>query len=179
MGVCIFNCEKKEGEIDINWQINNNMKNIEKINYHEYNRNKNEKSDCHKNKTSTEISLEEFDVNTENISNDISDDFYNQERYYNSMHINLREKVKSNFIIKKIFIYLEKTKKLNIIIYNKKYQNLLGFDIESYKNASEKYIETEGNGKVKEYKLNTKILLFEGGYFIINILILNLSHFMK
>ena len=121
MGVCIFNCEKKEGEIDINWKINNNMKNIEKINYHEYNRNKNEKSDCHKNKTSTEISLEEFDVSTENISNDISDDFYNKERYYNSMHIDLREKVKSNFIIKKIFIYLEKSKKLNIIIYNKKY----------------------------------------------------------
>ena len=74
------------------------------------------------------------------------------------------DNIKSPFIIKDIFSLLNENKKLNIIIYNKKLQNLLEVDIERYKNISGRFIEGEKNGKGKEYELKTNILLFEGEY---------------
>ena len=77
--------------------------------------------------------------------------------------INLRD-VKSSFIKKIIFSFLSKKEILNIIMYNKKLQNMLLFDIEDYKEISEKYKIGEKNGKGKEYIINTKVLIFKGEY---------------
>ena len=43
-------------------------------------------------------------------------------------------KIRSKFIAKKIFLHLNQNRLLNIILYNKKYQNLMNINIESYKN---------------------------------------------
>ena len=76
--------------------------------------------------------------------------------------------IKSLFIIKELFSYINEQRKLDIIAYNKKYQKKFGVDIEYYKNISGKYKIAEKNGKGKEFKLdnNFKIdyLLFEGEY---------------
>ena len=53
--------------------------------------------------------------------------------------VNLIKTLKSQYIIKDIFSCLEEKTKLTIIVHNKKYQNLLGFSINYYKNTSEKY----------------------------------------
>ena len=53
---------------------------------------------------------------------------------------------------------------MNLIIYNKQLQNIIGVDIEDYKKASGKYKIAEKNGKGKEYRLNTNIMIFEGEY---------------
>ena len=50
-----------------------------------------------------------------------------------------------------------------MIIYNKDLQNILGVDIQNYKNISGKY-KIEKNGIGKEYELDTNILIFEGEY---------------
>ena len=50
----------------------------------------------------------------------------------------LSESVKSKFNILNIFSFLDESKKLNIIKYNKKYQTLLDDNIECYKTISEK-----------------------------------------
>ena len=74
-------------------------------------------------------------------------------------------KVKSLYITKFIFSLLSKKKKLNMIIYNKKYQNKFEIKIDYYKKISGKYIIGERNGKGKEYYINTNELIFEGNYF--------------
>ena len=78
--------------------------------------------------------------------------------------INLYQSIKSFFNIKKIFLCLSNIKKLQLIIYNKKYQDKLGIDIESYKKQSGRYKIGNKNGLGKEFKLNTDILLYEGRY---------------
>jgi len=67
-------------------------------------------------------------------------------------------------IIKEVFSYLSIKYILNIIIYNKKLQNIFGIDIKKYKEVSGIYKIRSRNGKCKEYILNTKILIFEGEY---------------
>ena len=47
---------------------------------------------------------------------------------------------------------------------NKQLQKIIGVDIEDYKEMSGKYKIAEKNGKGREYKLNTNILIFEGEY---------------
>jgi len=47
--------------------------------------------------------------------------------------INLIKTVKSQYIIKSIFSCLKEKIKMTIIVHNKKYQNLFGFDINYYK----------------------------------------------
>ena len=64
--------------------------------------------------------------------------------------INL-ENIKSSYILKDIFSYLNKKQKLNLIIYNKQLQKIIGVDIEDYKEASGKYKIAEENGKGREY----------------------------
>ena len=77
--------------------------------------------------------------------------------------VNLRS-VKSLYIIDNIFSFLNEKNKLNMIIYNKKYQKLFGINIEQYKKLTGKYKVGERNGIGKEYLLNKNILIFEGEY---------------
>ena len=83
--------------------------------------------------------------------------------------IDLGSKIKSKTVMKKIFSLFCDKKKLNIIIYNKKYQNILDINIEHFKKNSGKFKIMENNkfGKeydYKEYISGKKILLFEGEY---------------
>ena len=72
--------------------------------------------------------------------------------------------LKSKYIIKELFLFLEENKKLNIIKYSKKYQELFEINIDYYKDKSDKYIIGERNGKGKEYVKYLNKLLFEGEY---------------
>ena len=74
------------------------------------------------------------------------------------------EKIKSLYNIKEVFSFLNKRQKLNMIIYNKQIQNIIGVNIEDYKKMSGKYKIIEKNGFGKEYQLGTNILIFEGKY---------------
>ena len=76
----------------------------------------------------------------------------------NLMHI------RSSYILRGIFSFLDEKQKLNMIIYNKKLQKIFSIDIEHYKNISGKYKIGEKNGKGKEYRLDTNRLIFEGDY---------------
>ena len=51
----------------------------------------------------------------------------------------LIREVKSCYNVEKIFSFLEQRIKLDIIIYNKKLQKMLGVNIEDYKKESGKY----------------------------------------
>ena len=73
-------------------------------------------------------------------------------------------RIKSSYIIKEVFSFLYEKQKLNMIIYNKRLQNILGVDIEDYKKISGKYVIGGKNGKRKEYDLKTNKLIFEGEY---------------
>ena len=53
--------------------------------------------------------------------------------------INLFKNIKSLYIIKKIFSHIFEINKLDIIKYNKKYQNIFGINIDYYKIISGKY----------------------------------------
>ena len=59
---------------------------------------------------------------------------------------------------------LNEKQKLNMIIYNKQLQKILGVDIKVYKEISGKYKIGEKNGKGREYTLNGDKLIFEGNY---------------
>ena len=72
--------------------------------------------------------------------------------------------VKSSYNIKEIFSFLNEKQKLNIIIYNKQLQIIIGVNIEDFKRISGKYKIGEKNGRGREYGLKTDILIFEGEY---------------
>jgi len=72
--------------------------------------------------------------------------------------------IKSQYIIKELFTFLEEKVKLNVIIYNKLLQNISEVDIDNYKKMSGKYKIGEKNGKAKVFKLKTDIMIFEGDY---------------
>ena len=74
------------------------------------------------------------------------------------------EDIKSSYIIKSIFLFLNEKQKLNLIIYNKQLQKIFGVDIKVYKKICTKYIIGERNGKGKEYSSNEDKLIFEGEY---------------
>ena len=76
----------------------------------------------------------------------------------------LKDAIKSKHITKIIFSFLTSNKILNMMIYNKYFQNLLNIGIENYKNICKRYIIGEINGKGKEYSLDKNILIFEGEY---------------
>ena len=81
-----------------------------------------------------------------------------------STTLKLEKLVKSLYIFKHIFSFLYENKKLNLIIYNKRFQKKLDIDIEYYQEKSGIYKTADKNGKGKEYKLDTSILIFEGEY---------------
>ena len=72
-------------------------------------------------------------------------------------------KIKSSFIFKKLFNYLDTKRKLDIITYNKKIKAKFGLNIIDYKRFSGKY-RIEENGWLKEFNSCNNRLLFEGQY---------------
>ena len=74
------------------------------------------------------------------------------------------KKVKSLFILKFIFKYIDYKRKLNIAAYDKKIINILNINITDYKFISGKYKTTEKLGKGKEYDDSNNKLIFEGEY---------------
>ena len=77
--------------------------------------------------------------------------------------INLRN-IKSSYITKKIFSFLNEKQLLKMIIYRKELQKMLLIDIEDYKKISNIYKIVEKNGNGKEFKISSNILIFEGEY---------------
>ena len=72
--------------------------------------------------------------------------------------------VRSRYILKKIFSFLDEKKKLIVIKYNKLYIKTFGITIEQYKKLSGG-IKIDGiNGYGKEYELETLNLIFKGFY---------------
>ena len=71
--------------------------------------------------------------------------------------------INSSFIIKNIFSFLPEKQKLNMIIYNKLFQNIVLVDIKNYKKISGKYKigKKNGKGKGKEYYKDGE-LIFDG-----------------
>ena len=72
--------------------------------------------------------------------------------------------VKSSYIIKFIFTYLDEAQKLKLIKYTKSLQNSMKISIINYKLFNGKYLIYESNGIGKEYDGNSDDLIFEGEY---------------
>ena len=72
--------------------------------------------------------------------------------------------IKSSYILKLVFSFLNEKQKLNMVIYNKELQKMCLIDIEDYKKISGKYKIGGRNGEGKEYIMNTNRLIFEGEY---------------
>ena len=72
-------------------------------------------------------------------------------------------KIKSTFILKKIFNYVDTKTKLKTIICNKKIQRKFGLSLIDFRRFSGRYKEEIG-GKIKEYDSYCHGLLFEGLY---------------
>ena len=71
--------------------------------------------------------------NTNNEKKGINNKIINIEKLKDIKPLNLVEIVKSKYITKEIFSYLEQILKLKIINYNNKCQNILEINIENYK----------------------------------------------
>ena len=71
--------------------------------------------------------------NTNNEKKGINNKIINIEKLKDIKPLNLVEIVKSKYITKEIFSYLEQILKLKIINYNNKFQNILEINIENYK----------------------------------------------
>ncbi len=74
------------------------------------------------------------------------------------------ENIKSLYFINIVFTNIEERKKLVMIKYNKKLQNIIKINILNYKVFSGKYIIYEKNGNGKEYNGENSQLIYEGGY---------------
>ena len=72
--------------------------------------------------------------------------------------------IKSSYILRTIFSFLEEIQKLNMILYNKELQRKCLIDNEDYKKMRKKYKIADKNGEGKEYIIDTNNLIFEGGY---------------
>jgi len=73
-------------------------------------------------------------------------------------------KINSLYVLKEIFSFLSEKQKLYAIIYNKQLQNQFNANIENYKRVRGVYKEIGKNGKIKEYIISNKKLIFEGEY---------------
>ena len=83
--------------------------------------------------------------------------YENKDRKTQIRQVKLKKEVKSFYLIKEVFSLLSENKKLEIIAYNKKYQDKLGITIENYKELSGKYIKGKRNGKGEEYTIDNNI----------------------
>ena len=75
----------------------------------------------------------------------------------------MKNKIKSPFIIEKVFSYLDERRKLEIVRYNKVIQKNLNINLINYRLFAGKYIIQSKNGICKIYDYNDN-LLFEGEY---------------
>ena len=78
--------------------------------------------------------------------------------------INLKESIKSLYILKIIFSNVNYSSLLHIIQYNNYFQKKLNIKLKDYKKESGKYKVGGNNGEVKIYTLKKDKLLFEGEY---------------
>ena len=69
--------------------------------------------------------------------------------------------VKSSYFLRIIFCYTDEKLKLELIKYNKSFQENMNISLINYKYFSGRYIEYELNGKGKEYYYHGQ-LIFEG-----------------
>ena len=84
---------------------------------------------------------------------------------YNKLSIpNLRDSIKSIYIMKFMLSFINRRKRYKLIIYNKKFQKKLYLDLDDYKRESGKYKIGEKTGKGIEYELDSNIKIFEGKY---------------
>ena len=74
------------------------------------------------------------------------------------------ENIKSSKIMSKVFNNLYEERKLKIIKFNKRIQNLINISIMDYKLLSGRYIVLEENLKGKEYNLYNDNIIYEGEY---------------
>ena len=74
------------------------------------------------------------------------------------------ENIKSKYILKFIYSYLNEKTKLEIIKYNKTIQNIINIKLTNYKFLSGSYLIFETNQKGKEYNGKDDYLEFEGEY---------------
>ena len=72
-------------------------------------------------------------------------------------------KIKSSFILKKVFNNINNRRKYKSILYNKKLQKKLGLDLIDFRRFSGKY-KVEENGRTKIYNSYNNKLIF-GGYY--------------
>ena len=72
-------------------------------------------------------------------------------------------KVKSSFVVRKIFMNIDIKRKIYSIIYNKKLQEKLNINLIDYRRLSGKY-KIEENDKVKIYNSGNNKLIYEGHY---------------
>ena len=74
------------------------------------------------------------------------------------------DQIKSSYILKDIFSFVNEKKKLELVKYSKNMQNRLEINIIHYKFFSGKYKIADKNGKGKEYNGSKDIIIFEGEY---------------
>ena len=79
-------------------------------------------------------------------------------------YINLKNAVKSKYIINKIFSLLTENDFLTVIKYNKSLQEFLGITLEKYKEISGKIKIGGKNGYNRIYELYKMNLIYEGEY---------------
>ena len=72
-------------------------------------------------------------------------------------------KIRSTFILKKIFYNINEKNKFRIVVYNKKIQIKLGLNIINFIRYSGKY-KIESNGEIKIFNSYNEKLLFKGFY---------------
>ena len=74
------------------------------------------------------------------------------------------DKIKSQYILKLIFLNVCNETKLRLIMSNKKLMNKININLLDYKLLSGKYFIGHSNGHGKEYNSYNDKLLFEGEY---------------
>ena len=74
------------------------------------------------------------------------------------------ENIKSIYFSINVFTYIDKKRKLKLVIYNKKLRNILNIGLINYKLLSGKYIIHEGNDICKIYDPFDDKIIFEGNY---------------
>ena len=74
------------------------------------------------------------------------------------------EKIKSSFILKKIFNCTDNKVKFKSVLYNKKIQKKLGLNLIDFRRISGKYIEEEKEGYAIEYNSYNNNEIFKGYY---------------
>ena len=72
--------------------------------------------------------------------------------------------IKSIFITRKVFSFLNEVIKLKLIRYNKNMQSKMNINLINYKTLSGRYIIFETKQKGKEYDSHNDKLIYEGEY---------------